>query len=103
MISTARHYKYVAKSDALLIVVQNPLPEKQERHIRLYIDGVPAADFLPGETGHFGLTIGTHNLTTQTLTKCKIQNTSNTKIHVKAGDTLVTRIIGGAINSQPTN
>ncbi|MCL5230635.1 hypothetical protein [Pseudomonas nunensis] len=93
-----RQYALTKKSDAHLVVINDPLPVEKKCTIRLWIDGRPAADFAQKEAADFGLTFGVHKLLTLPLEGCIGGRMRETKINVKAGDALIQRIDEMSIN-----
>ncbi|MGU3345821.1 hypothetical protein [Pseudomonas monsensis] len=81
-------YAYGKPSDAHLVVAVDGSYGYRCK-VRVLIDGKPAADIRPGESAHFGLTFGTHTLSTRPSEECYGRGAQDVKINLKTGDALM--------------
>ncbi|WP_148050993.1 hypothetical protein [Pseudomonas fluorescens] len=87
-IPISRLYSYDKPSDAHLVVAVDESYGYRCK-VAFLIDGKPAADIRPGERAHFGLTFGTHTLSTRPSEECGGRGAQSVKINLKTGDVLI--------------
>lgn len=91
-VPASRLFAFSEKNESQLVVTRDEGIVGSEIRFILHIDGMPAAEFHPGEVARFGLTPGRHVLGLSTWVIFGTSSVAESEIELKTGESVRRRI-----------